>query len=171
MHFFLILVLLAFICIWPFISGFTNLQCNLFTAKATFKTSWETRVTNYCQKIQISIFIILCTKPFCLTHPLFHGTMIRREQWGNMVEIQLGKVAFHVKERLSYVISPPCLVSGSFPRFNCLDYVILFRHVQQQHVENSCGSDLCSLKMKNSTVKMIHNFKLISMYSLVKRSK
>lgn len=87
------------------------------------------------------------------------------------MEIQLEKVAFHVKEGLSYVISPPCFVSGSFPRSNCLDYVILFRHVQQQHIEDSREYDLCSLRMKNWTVKMIHNIKLISVYSLVKRSK
>lgn len=47
------------------------------------------------------------------------------------------------------VVSFHHLVLGSFPRFNCLDYAILFRHVQQQLVEDSCGYDVCSLNMKN----------------------
>lgn len=143
-----------------FISGCTNLQCNLFTAKTTltqFK-SWETEAADSCQKTWTTILNILFTKPFYFMHPVLHGRVIRRK----LREYSINSTW---KDCLSLVtirvISFHHLVLGSFPRFNCLDYAIIFRHVQQQLVEDSCGYDACSLKMKNWMVKMTHKFKLI----------
>lgn len=64
-----------------FISGCTDLQCNLFTAEATLTQfeSWETEVADSSQKTWTTILHILFTKPFYFMHPVLHGRVIRRK--------------------------------------------------------------------------------------------
>lgn len=95
MRFFLILKLLAFICIQPFISGFTNLQCNLFTVNVTLNQARaEKQEMQAAIRRQISILNMLFTKPLYFTQPVLRERVIRREPSGNRVEIPLEK-AFH----------------------------------------------------------------------------
>lgn len=88
-----------------FISGCTNLQCNLFTAEATLTQfeSWETEAADCCQKKQTNILNILFTKPFYFTHPVLHGRGIRRKLRERIINSTW-------KGCLSLVtiISPPC---------------------------------------------------------------
>lgn len=98
--------LLAFICIQPFISGFTNLQCSLFAVNVTLNQARaEKQEMQAAVRRQISILDMFFTKPLYFTHPALRERVIRRGLLGNRVEIPLEKVAFHSQAEK---ISPSC---------------------------------------------------------------